>query len=70
MRNAQPTFMLSEVNLDAMQKNWRATRGFACRKAVCEHKHIEMDVREWMMVKTVLILAALITLDCCDAHFE
>jgi hypothetical protein len=29
-----------------------------------------MEVREWMMDKTVPILAALITLDCCNAHFE
>ena len=70
MRNAQPTFMLSEVDLDAMQENRWTTRGFAGRKAVCEHNHIEMEAREWMMDKTMPILAALITLDFCDAHFE
>ena len=69
--------MLSKVDLDAMQENRRATRGFSGRKAVCEHKHKEMEIREWMMEirewmmdKTVPILAAPITLDCCNADFE
>ena len=53
-----------------MQENRRATRGFSGRKAVCEHKQKEMEIREWMMDKTVPILAAPITLDCCNADFE